>query len=321
MISFVDLTKIFAPDKVVLSGINLEIAEGDFVFLTGISGSGKTTLLNLLLGMQLPTSGEVVVDGRSLSSLKKRHVPHHRRQFGVVFQDYKLIADLTVAENIALPLLITNAGGEEIASRVADLLKLVNLSDRADFFPRQLSGGEAQRVGIARALATAPKIIFADEPTGNLDVRAATGIVKLLKKINELGTTVIISTHDPRLLALVKSGRHIHLCGGGAQECAVGSDVLMMENSLTQKQTTLDGYKEILDEANNREEAEEDEEEVEIDDEIEEGGEELREEVEEGAEGEKEEALKKAPAKSKKKVVAKKKKEAEVKKKKPEKKS
>jgi cell division transport system ATP-binding protein len=231
MISFVDVTKIFNPNRVVFENLNFDIHDGDFVFITGISGSGKTTLLNLLIKADAMSEGDIVFNSQSLNALKKRHIPKHRQQIGVVFQDYKLINEKTVAENIALPLEIAKTPRAEINSRVDELLRLINLEDRAAYFPRQLSGGEAQRVGIARALATAPSVIFADEPTGNLDYRASVGITKLLKKINDWGPTSSISTHDPKLLDVIKGARHLHLQDGQLIECPASSQVLLNEHA------------------------------------------------------------------------------------------
>ena len=226
MISFVDITKTFYPGNVIFEHLSFDIQDGEFIFLTGVSGSGKTTLLNLLLQIEYPDEGDIIFQNQSLNALKRRQLPHHRQQIGVVFQDYKLINDLTVAENIALPLSIIGMKKPEIEKRVGELLTLINLPDRADHFPKQLSGGEAQRVGIARSLATAPKIIFADEPTGNLDYKASLGIAKLLDKINQLGTTVVVSTHDANLLDIVGHARHLHIEDKIINECPCCADIL-----------------------------------------------------------------------------------------------
>lgn len=247
MISFVNVTKIFYPEKLVFDDVNFDIEDGDFVFITGISGSGKTTLLKLLIKAEEPTEGDVVFDGQSLNALRRRKMPKLRQRIGVVFQDYKLLAELTVAENIGLPLSIAGMRKHEINERVEELLQLINLEDRAKFFPSQLSGGEAQRVGIARALASAPEVIFADEPTGNLDRRASIGIAKLLKKINELGTTVIVSTHNPELLDIVKTAKHFHLRDGQIMECKCDSQVLIKESNTKPKKKVAPVKKEVAD--------------------------------------------------------------------------
>ncbi len=211
MIVFKTVSKSFADKPTAISNLNLEINQGDLVVITGPSGAGKTTLMKLLIGEYLPSEGEIVFENWQLSQIKNSEIPTLRRQIGVVFQDYKLIEDMNVWENIALPLYISGKKDEEIESRVTDLLNLIGLADKALFFPRQLSGGEAQRVSIARALAIAPKVIFADEPTGNLDKEATLKITRLLKKINELGTTLLFATHDQLVIDELKNHRIVHL--------------------------------------------------------------------------------------------------------------
>lgn len=211
MIVFSSVSKSFADEPTAIVDLNLEINEGDLIVITGPSGAGKTTLMKLLIKEYTPTSGEITFENRPLSQFKKSEIPELRRQIGVVFQDYKLIEDMNVWENIALPLYICNKKEEEIESRVTDLLNLIGLADKAMQFPRQLSGGEAQRVGIARALSTGPKVIFADEPTGNLDSEATLKITRLLRKINELGTTLLFATHDQLVLDELEKEKVIHL--------------------------------------------------------------------------------------------------------------
>ena len=211
MIVFSSITKSFDGSKTAIVDLSLEINEGDLVVITGPSGAGKTTLMKLLIKEYSPSSGEITFDDQALSQLKKSEIPALRRKIGVVFQDYKLIEDMNVWENIALPLYISKQSDSEIESRVTDLLNLVGLADKAMQFPRQLSGGEAQRVSIARALSTAPKVIFADEPTGNLDSEASIKITKLLRKINELGTTLLFATHDQLVLDELDREKVIHL--------------------------------------------------------------------------------------------------------------
>ncbi|AKM81229.1 MAG: Cell division protein FtsE [Candidatus Pacebacteria bacterium GW2011_GWF2_38_9] len=211
MIVFSSVSKSFADKQTAIVDLNLEINEGDLLVITGPSGAGKTTLMKLLIREYLPTSGEITFENAPLSQLKNSEIPALRRKIGVVFQDYKLIEEMNVWENIALPLYISNKKDEEIESRVTDLLNLIGLADKALQFPRQLSGGEAQRVSIARALSVGPKIIFADEPTGNLDSEATIKITRLLKKINELGTTLLFATHDQLVLDELGKGKIIHL--------------------------------------------------------------------------------------------------------------
>lgn len=211
MITFSAVTKRFGDGTVALDGVSFQVAPGELVVLTGPSGSGKTTIMKLLIRELMPTDGQVHYKGEALANLSEKDIPHHRRKIGVVFQDYKLLPELNVWENIALPLSIMNKPQEEIESRVTDLLSLVGLADRALVFPKQLSGGEAQRVSLARALATGPSLIFADEPTGNLDTKTSLEILKLLQQINSFGTTVVIATHDVALLDKLENERQLHL--------------------------------------------------------------------------------------------------------------
>jgi len=200
MIRFKHVTKVFPDGTIAFENLSFDIDDGELALITGPSGSGKTTVMRLLIREYQPNQGEVEFDGKSLTTIKANYIPRLRRKIGVVFQDYKLIEELNVWENIALPLFIKKEKQANIEERITDLLKLVELTDKALMFPRQLSGGEAQRISIARALATGPKVIFADEPTGNLDKKASLHIIKLLKKINELGTTLLIATHDQMIM-------------------------------------------------------------------------------------------------------------------------
>lgn len=211
MIVFSDVTKTFGEQQTGLQNFSLEIHDGDLIAITGPSGAGKTTLMKLLIREYLPSSGEIYFDEQPLSNLKNSEVAKLRRQIGVVFQDYKLISDMNIWENIALPLYISGQKEAEIESRVTDLLKLVELTDKAYHFPNQLSGGEAQRISIARALATGPKVIFADEPTGNLDKETALRITRLLKKINQLGTTLLLATHNDFVIQELATNKIIYL--------------------------------------------------------------------------------------------------------------
>lgn len=200
MIVFSNVTKQFGDNPPAVEDINFSVEEGEFLFLTGHSGSGKTTLLKLLTKEYVPSDGDIEFYGQPLSKVKSGKLHHHRRQIGVVYQDYRLLPELNVWENIALALEIIGKPQREIEERVTDLLELVQLTDKAYFFPAELSGGESQRVGIARALATAPSVLLADEPTGNLDPDNTMMIARLFNKIHELGTTIFFATHDLQVL-------------------------------------------------------------------------------------------------------------------------
>jgi cell division transport system ATP-binding protein len=200
MIIFDRATKQFGDNPPAVENVSFGVADGEFIFLTGHSGSGKTTLLKLLTKEYTLTDGEIEFDGEPLTKIKNSKVHNHRRKIGVIYQDYRLLPELNVWENIALALEIIGKPQREIEERVTDLLDLVQLSDKAFFFPAELSGGESQRVGIARALATAPNLLLADEPTGNLDPENTLMIARLFDKIHQLGTTVLFATHDLLIL-------------------------------------------------------------------------------------------------------------------------
>jgi len=199
MIAFESVTKQYPNGHLALDQMSFIIEPGEFVFLLGPSGSGKTTILRLILRETLPTSGQVTVAGHDISQLPTKEIPNLRRQIGSAFQDFKLLPDKSAFENVALALDILGKSVQEIHSKSIQLLEKVGLSDKIHLFPSQLSGGEIQRVAIARAIATEPVLLFADEPTGNLDQKTASQIVDLLKQIHEDGTTVIMATHDQRL--------------------------------------------------------------------------------------------------------------------------
>lgn len=180
-----------------IKDIDFEINSGEFVFMTGPSGAGKSTILKIILNQYRPTTGEVLIDSQLLSDKNKKNIDKIRRQIGVIFQDYQLIPDKTVEENIALALDINNIARNLITERIEKVIDQVNLNSRRHLFPAQLSGGEMQRTALARALAVEPKIILADEPTGNLDSENAWNLIKLIKNINEQnGTTIIMTTHN-----------------------------------------------------------------------------------------------------------------------------
>lgn len=207
MITFEKVTKKFGS-IVALEDVSFEIEEGEFAFITGPSGAGKTTVVKLLLRQLKPDSGRILIDGKDISAIKSRDIPFYRRKVGVVFQDFKLLPDMTVYENIALALQVSGENDKEKAGKkVRNALEQVGLLERANLFPRQLAGGELQRAVIARALVVNPKIILADEPTGNLDPATARQIVSLLAKAADEDTTVLMATHNVDIVNSVK--RHV----------------------------------------------------------------------------------------------------------------
>jgi putative ABC transport system ATP-binding protein len=217
------LTKSFRRDTqeiAVFDGLDLVVQEGEFLALMGPSGSGKSTLLNLLAGLDKPTSGAIRVGDRDVVDMKSRELgPWRSENIGYIFQLYNLIPVLTAMQNVELPLLLTKFGSRERKDRAMTALKIVGLTDRADHFPRQLSGGQEQRVGIARAIVTDPVLILADEPTGDLDAKSASEILDLLQRLNtEFGKTILMVTHDPN--AADRAGRTLHLEKGVLLEAA-----------------------------------------------------------------------------------------------------
>ena len=195
MIKFENITKIYPPDNAALKNISLEIKDKEFVSIVGRCGAGKTTLLKLLLAEERPDSGRIFFQEKDVGNIKRRYLPEFRRAIGIIFQDYKLLPSRNIYENIAYIMEVMGARDEDIKRDVPQVLEIVGLSDKAESFPVQLSGGEKQRVAIARALIHRPKLIIADEPTGNLDPYHTQDIIKLLERINELGTTIILATH------------------------------------------------------------------------------------------------------------------------------
>ncbi|MDP2641361.1 MAG: cell division ATP-binding protein FtsE [Candidatus Yanofskybacteria bacterium] len=200
MLEYLRVTKTYSRDSVALEDVTFQVQQGEFLSLVGKSGSGKTTLLKLLLVEERPTSGDVLLEGEHLNKLKDHKLPVLRRKIGAVFQDYKLLSSKTVYENIAYVMEVVGAEEHVIARDVSEALDIVGLVNKAHHFPSQLSGGEKQRVAIARALIHRPRIIVADEPTGNLDPYHTRDIMRLLVKINELGTTVLLATHDKEVI-------------------------------------------------------------------------------------------------------------------------
>ena len=200
MIDLINVTKTYETGTHALNGIDLHIDDGEFVFLVGQSGSGKSTIIKLLTAELKPTSGSVLVNGYKLETIKRSRVPYLRRTLGVIFQDFRLIENKTVFENVAFAMRVVGAGWKEIKKRVPYVLELVGLENKARRYPTELSGGEQQRVAIARALVNNPSMIIADEPTGNLDPARSFEIMLLLEQINALGTTVMVVTHEKGLV-------------------------------------------------------------------------------------------------------------------------
>lgn len=196
MLKFENVSKIYPGGFVALEDINLLIEQGEFVSIVGHSGAGKSTLLKLIYAEEQPTAGKVYFNDRPLDSIKRRHLPYYRRNIGTVFQDFKLLPQKTVFENVAYALEVAGEPTEEINERVPEILDIVGMGNKLATYPRQLSGGEQQKVSMARALVHRPKIIIADEPTGNLDPISTWEIVQLLVKINSLGTTILLATHN-----------------------------------------------------------------------------------------------------------------------------
>ncbi len=204
MIKLYNVTKEYPPDTVALNNVTLSIEPGEFLSVVGQSGSGKSTLIKILLAEERPTKGRVIIGGWDITHIQKREIPVLRKQVGVIFQDYKLLPKKTAFENIGFALEVSGHKKKEIRRIVNQVLALVNLKDKANKFPNQLSGGEQQRVAIARSLVHRPKLLMADEPTGNLDAIHSREIIDLLIKINSFGTTVLLVTHDREIVNNLK---------------------------------------------------------------------------------------------------------------------
>lgn len=200
-----DRVSVMYPNKTVaLSGVSLHISPKEFVTIVGASGAGKSTLIRLLIKEELPTSGKIIVGSIDYDTIDKANIPHLRRRIGVVFQDFKLLPNLTVFENVAFALEVSGVSTREIKRAVPKILQLVGLSEKMHSYPSELSGGEKQRTAIARALVRNPKILIADEPTGNLDPKNSWDIIELLLKINRFGTTVLLTTHNKEIVDALK---------------------------------------------------------------------------------------------------------------------
>ena len=200
MIQFTDVVKSYTEGNTALNGVSLQIEDGEFVFLVGPSGSGKSTIMKLITGELKPTSGQVHVNGYNLEHIRKRDIPYMRRTLGVVFQDFRLIPNMTVYDNVAYAMRVIGAREAEIKERVPYVLDLVGLTGKERRRPTEMSGGEQQRLAIARALVNNPSTIIADEPTGNLDPARSFELMSLLQEINNLGTTVLVVTHEQELV-------------------------------------------------------------------------------------------------------------------------
>jgi cell division transport system ATP-binding protein len=199
------VSKIYYPRRVVaLQDINVRIRPGEFVFLVGASGAGKSTFLKLLYREELPSEGQLLIGGKDVARLRQRDVPYLRRRIGIIFQDFKLLPDRTVFENVAFALRVTEASPKEIRRRVPTVLEMVGLAEKERHYPSQLSGGEQQRVGLARALVNRPPLILADEPTGNLDPQTSLEIMALLEQINRMGATVVMATHASNIVDMFR---------------------------------------------------------------------------------------------------------------------
>lgn len=200
MIRFEHVSKAYRGGRQALQGVDFHLQPGEMAFLTGHSGAGKSTLLKLICGIERPSAGHILFNGHDISRLKNREIPFLRRQIGMIFQDHHLLFDRTVYDNVAMPLIISGASTEDIRRRVSAALDKVGLLDKAKNSPIQLSGGEQQRVGIARAVVNKPTMLLADEPTGNLDGELSEGIMRLFEEFNRVGVTVLMATHDVALI-------------------------------------------------------------------------------------------------------------------------
>ena len=204
LIQMTDVSKVYSNGSIALSDVSVDIAEGDFVFVVGPSGAGKSTFIKLIFREEWPTNGQIFVNGRNITELSLREVPFLRRGLGIVFQDYRLLPNKSVHENVAFAMEVIEAPRREIQKRVNHVLELVGLRDLARNLPSELSGGEQQRVAIARAIVNKPRVVIADEPTGNLDPDTSWDIMKIFEKINEDGTTLVMATHDKTVVDAMK---------------------------------------------------------------------------------------------------------------------
>lgn len=204
MIQFDNISKTYPGGTIALNNVSFSLASGEMAFLTGHSGAGKSTLLKLMTLMEVATTGKLIINGVDLNQVKYKEIPYFRRQIGMIFQNHNLLMDRTVYDNVALPLVIEGVSHKETKKRVEAALEKVHLSSKIKSYPSMLSGGEQQRVGIARAIVNKPPVLLADEPTGNLDPKLSLEIIKLFEELNDVGITVLIATHDLGLIARLK---------------------------------------------------------------------------------------------------------------------
>ncbi len=204
LVQFYNVSKTYPNGVKALNDVSIKIDRGEFIFLMGPSGAGKSSLIKLMIREETPSRGQIFIASRSITRMKRKEVPKLRRSFGIIFQDFKLLENKTAAENVAFAMKVVGAGSKEIRQRVPEVIEMVGLKGREQSFPNQLSGGEQQRVGIARAIANRPLMIIADEPTGNLDMDTSREIMELLYDINRKGTTVVMATHARELVKEVR---------------------------------------------------------------------------------------------------------------------
>ncbi|MCD8509762.1 MAG: cell division ATP-binding protein FtsE [Bacillus sp. (in: Bacteria)] len=213
MITMKEVWKTYPNGVMAINGIDIEISKGEFVYVVGPSGAGKSTFIKLMYREEKPTRGDIIIDGKNLAKVKERHIPYIRRNMGVIFQDFKLLPNLTVYENVAFAMEVIEETKSNIRRRVMNVLEIVRLKNKARFYPSEISGGEQQRVSIARAIVNSPSVLIADEPTGNLDPETSWEIMNILEDINNRGTTIIMATHNKEIVNTIRK-RVIAIEGG-----------------------------------------------------------------------------------------------------------